>query len=543
VCHVGTGSSITVTPVGNGAKFSASRMSHSGITSNCVACHGPNITGSSFVGVTKIVVMPRTTPMGTTAHIPSSTTCETCHLSTTPAGLIPAVATANTPGSAFATPAPTTAQIHTGVTGGCSGCHESSYVWMGMTAYPIAPTTLVASAQYTGFQTRPRATAGTYNVADAAHPATGDCSQCHSGTNYFSGQAKPAGHIPTQQPCATCHVGAGDFSIAGLTTNMTTLHTGITSNCISCHSSGTGAGPFAGCATQAGCASPPPLNYQPKTTPLAAGGSPTAPSTATHVPTVGITCELCHSPTTFTAFSKVNMKGNTPAHQAVGTPCIKCHEGGYTWFGVTIVTRNVGHQGRKAGQDCIGSGCHRQSYSQFNTSARTRAVLRSAVNGHVPRVLPDGTVLPAAGGNGRSFNHQGVLPGQCLTCHNGRAAKGQPVKHLVTRASCDTCHRSSAWTPAQFSHQGVMPGQCQVCHNSSSASGKPAGHFVTARSCESCHRTIAWVPISYSHLSPLYRMQPDKTTCVSCHVTNGEIIPRQLRGNPRPKPIPGPAGS
>ena len=66
-----------------------------------------------------------------------------------------------------------------------------------MTAYPISPTVKTTGAQYTGFQTRPRAAAGTFNVADAAHPGTGDCSQCHSGTNFFSAQDKPANHIPT----------------------------------------------------------------------------------------------------------------------------------------------------------------------------------------------------------------------------------------------------------------------------------------------------------------------------------------------------------
>jgi hypothetical protein len=543
LCHVGAGSSIATTPVGNGAKFTGSKMSHSGITNNCVACHGPSITGSSFVGVTKIIVMPVTSPAGVTSHIPSSTTCEACHLATTPAGPVPAVATANTPGSAFATPAPTTAQIHAGVTSGCSACHESNFVWMGMTAYPIAPTTLVTGAQYTGFQTRPLASAGTYRVADAAHPTTGDCSQCHSGTNFFTGTVKPAGHIPTNiATCSTCHVVAGDFSVAGLTTSMPTLHTGITSNCIACHSAGTGYGPFAGCATQATCASPPPITYQPKTTPLLAGGSPTAPSPSTHIPTVGITCEKCHSATVFTSFAGMNMKGNTTAHTAVGADtCITCHEGGppaYKWFGVNIVTRPVGHEGRKAGQDCVGSGCHTRSYSQFNNSARVRPVLRAAVAGANTRLMPDGTALPPVGA-AQGFDHRGVLPGQCQTCHNGQAARGQPPRHLVTRASCDSCHRNTAWVPAEFSHQGTLPGQCQTCHNGSSATGKPSGHFVSARSCDACHRTVGWVPVNYSHVSPLYRSAPDKPTCVSCHVTNGEIIPRLLRGGPRPRPVPG----
>ena len=81
-------------------------------------------------------------------------------------------------------------------------------------------------------------------------------------------------------------------------------------------------------------------------------------------------------------------------------------------------------------------------------------------------------------------------------------------------------------------------GTCLTCHNGLQAPAKPANHFVTARSCDSCHRVLAWSPANYTHLSPLYKPAPDKTRCVSCHVTNGEVIPRQLRGGPRPRPIP-----
>jgi hypothetical protein len=484
--------------------------------------------------------------VGASSHIPSSTTCETCHLGTLAnvSGMVPANATRTAPGTLFLNPAPTTAQIHTGITSGCNSCHEGGYVWMGMSSYPIAPSVLTSGAQYTGFQTRPRAAASTFGVADAAHPTTGDCSQCHSGTNYFSAQAKPNGHIPTTiASCTTCHVTAGDFSIAGLTTSMPTLHTGIASGCAACHTAGTGAGPFAGCATQAACASPPPLTYQPKTMPLAAGTAPTAPSAQTHVYVGAAACEKCHSPTVFTSFAGMNMKGNTNAHNAVSTfTCITCHEGTpqYVWFGVTIVTRPVGHQGRKAGQDCVGSGCHTRSFNQFNNAMRVLPMLRSAVvTGGGPRLLPDLLgANPTDPATAAAFNHQGVQPGQCQTCHNGQAAKGQPAKHVVTRASCDSCHRNTTWTPAQFNHQGTLAGQCQVCHNGSSGTGKSSGHFFTSRSCDACHRTLAWVPVSYSHLAPGYRPAVDKPTCISCHVTNGEIIPRQLRGGLRPRPIP-----
>ncbi len=544
-CHVGTGSSVPTLPVPNGAKFSNSRMSHTGITNNCVACHLPSGSTTTFAGITRIIGLPRTTPMGATSHIPSSTACETCHLGTLAnvTGLIPASATRSVPGSLFATPAPTGPQIHTGISSGCNACHEGGYVWMGMSYYPISPTTLgTASTLYRGFNTRPRAAASTYSVADAAHPTTGDCGDCHTGTTAFTGQAKPPGHIPTQQACAICHVVAGNFSVTGLTTNKATMHTGITSGCISCHTAGAGAGPFAGCATPTNCASPPPLTYQPKMMPLAAGTSPMAPSSQTHVPAPGIACEKCHSATVFTSFAGMQMKGNTNAHNAVGTyTCITCHEGGYTWFGVKIVTRNVGHEGRKAGQDCIASGCHKRSFNSF--FGQIRPIIRAARIGASGQLLPRGGLMPGAGdGPVVGFDHQGVLPGQCLSCHNGTAARGLPKKHLATKTSCDTCHRTTTWLPAKFSHQGLAAGQCTSCHNSVKASGKSASHFLTARSCDACHRPVAWVPVSYSHVSPAYRPAADATLCVNCHITNGEMIPRVMHSNPRLRPVPVPPG-
>ena len=536
-CHVGAGSSVPALPVPNGAKFSGSRMSHAGITSGCVSCHVPSGTPTNFAGISSIVGMPVTSPAGANSHIPSSTTCEACHLATAPSGLIAANATKTAPGTLFATPAPTGPQIHAGVTSGCAACHDTGMVWMGVSSYPISPTIVTPGANYNGFQTRPKAAAGTFNVADAGHPASGDCSTCHSGTTYFSGAVMPAGHIPTPiNSCSTCHVVAGDFSIAGLTTSVPTLHTGITSGCRACHVAGPGAGPFAGCTTQATCTSPVPLTYQPKVMPLAAGASPTAPSTSTHIPVGTVPCESCHSATTFTTFGGVNMKppAGTTMHSAVAAQtCMGCHERPYKWYGVTIRVRDSGHTGNRAApNDCNNSGCHQVS-SEFRTLLRPIPVQRTALNGGLLRLLPR-DVMGGNSGPASHFDHVGVLPGQCQSCHNGQLARAQPAKHWMSRTSCDTCHRTSAWLPAQFNHRGVITGQCQSCHNGIGASGKPGMHFVTVRSCDSCHKTIAWRPASYQHLTPAYRALPDKLSCVSCHITNGEVIPRQLRGGGRP---------
>ena len=95
--------------------------------------------------------MPPTSPMGSGSHIPSSTTCEACHLGSLPVGYIAASASKTAPGTGFQSPAPTGTQIHAGVTGNCASCHDSSYVWMGMGAYPISPSQIVPGAQYKGF--------------------------------------------------------------------------------------------------------------------------------------------------------------------------------------------------------------------------------------------------------------------------------------------------------------------------------------------------------------------------------------------------------
>jgi hypothetical protein len=552
ICHVGSGSSIAATPVPNGAKFSGSKMSHKGITTNCVSCHVTSGTVVSFAGITKIIGMPPTTPMGASSHIPSSSTCEACHSASTLPALIPASATTTAPGTLFNNPLATGIQIHTGITTGCNACHNTGYIWMGVSSYPITPATMstTVGTQYKGFQTRPTPTGSTYAIKDAGHPTGGDCSDCHTGTTYFDGAAKPTGHIPTTASCSQCHIVAGDYSVAGLASNAI-LHTGITNNCRTCHVAGTGAGPFAGCTTKATCTSPVPLTYQPMIKP---GGDTPAPNTNSHIPVGTQSCELCHGSTIFTNFtlpSKTSMRPNTTnTGHATGTQmhtlgvpypsftCMSCHETPYTWLGVTIRVRDSANHHK--GQDCYGSNCHSNTSSQFKSFLRPKPIMRAAVGAALQRVQPQaGLAIPGVNtAAGARYDHRGVVVGQCKTCHDGQTARGRPLKHYGNRMSCDSCHRTSAWIPAQFSHQGVVAGQCASCHNGVDASTKPSEHFVSVRACDSCHRPLAWVPVRYQHLSPSYQFDPSRSTCISCHVTNGEIIPRQLHGNPRNRPTP-----
>lgn len=125
----------------------------------------------------------------------------------------------------------------------------------------------------------------------------------------------------------------------------------------------------------------------------------------------------------------------------------------------------------------------------------------------------------------------GVAPGSCFTCHNGSSAKGKPQRHLPTAMSCDACHRTTSWTPANFTHMGVAPSSCATCHNGASAKGKPGNHFVTTKSCDVCHRTTSWSRVSsYNHVSPAYVRHGGSVACTSCHKANSEVIVWKFAG-------------
>ena len=224
-----------------------------------------------------------------------------------------------------------------------------------------------------------------------------------------------------------------------------------------------------------------------------------------------------------------------------GIKCMSCHELNMSWYGVSgLLTRRADKHtsaDRKIPNDC--SNCH-------SFSGGFRAMVRPVMRGAA--MAPDGArVLPTVQGTkpvrgtmGNKYEHLSSDAARCKSCHDGKSASGMPARHLMVQSQCDVCHRTTVWSPAQFNHSGITPNTCQACHNGLSASARPPGHFMTGRSCDSCHRTWAWKPVTYSHMSPNYRPTPDMITCVSCHVSNSEIIPRQARSLNRVKPVVGP---
>ncbi len=507
----------------NPADYKIYKMNHLGITNNCAVCHGK---GLSFANI-----VPKAPPAN---HIPSNTPCENCHSPTN-----------------FTAFGPGTPMKHIGINAGCAACHETGSTWFGVTMV-----------------NRPT------KAQDPNHPATGECSNCHTSTTSFASgvTSKPANHIPTAQACTLCHSNPNDYSVFKMS------HSGITNNCIQCHGPGLS---FANIVPKA-----PPSN---------------------HIPTKTIACENCHSNTNFTTFAGTSMN-----HTAVSSyTCVTCHELGMSWFGVNIKVRPKGHH---TGVDC--KGCHdTNNFGNANARAartlkKTAAVSSAPVNGvNATAAAASTTSAPAAGPNGgdrlrggaaaaaaragrfnlagqmarladvtntraagvNGFNHSGMLRA-CATCHNGLTAVGKSAKHIPSNNSCDNCHTVNAWTPARFEHIGVamncsqchdavhatgkpanhvqtaiacntchstmawlpvifrhsgISGNCQTCHNGMGTSGKPLAHMTSSLDCASCHHnTTAWTPVDYRHLSPRYPGEHRvDLTCVQCHSTNTDKIP------------------
>ena len=132
---------------------------------------------------------------------------------------------------------------------------------------------------------------------------------------------------------------------------------------------------------------------------------------------------------------------------------------------------------------------------------------------------------------GAKYNHGTAVPGQCLSCHNGRIATGRPrdQQHSIGFAltdSCDHCHRTYSFFPASWNHVNVPPGSCstqQGCHIAGSGNryyrevatlplGKTHMSFLATTgslACDTCHNFVRWTPAMH--------MQPATSPCTSCH--------------------------
>jgi hypothetical protein len=477
VCHTTAPADYTT------ATLAANSVLHTGISSGCSQCHG---------GTTPLTWYNNFTPKDgvlTPSHIPylSGTDCGSCHASATYA--------AGTFG-----PMNMTQAKHAFVVTTCDTCHEA-----GLSFY--------MGAASPALQGRPA------DHTSGNMVAPNDCSLCHTTANWNS-TVLPAGHMPNpaNQACTVCHTTApADYSTTTLAANAT-LHTGITSGCLTCHGGPAGA-----------------LTFYNNFTPKAAVLSPV------HIPTSTTPCEDCHSTTVFTSFSGTTMSSakHTSMFTVIAKSCDPCHNRvtpALSFYGVTnLQTRPTDHNsGSKATNDC--SGCH--NTNSWDGGAQARAARSSTAAASSTRPASTAVAAPGTGATGasvtagttatataaarilsaapaasmapRAFSHAGVTAA-CVSCHDGVQAAGKGIGHIASNDSCGNCHTTIAWLPARFDHAGVLAA-CATCHNGVTAAGRPVTHLSTTLGCGSCHSTLSWRPAHYAHSDVV-------GTCQTCHNT------------------------
>jgi len=148
-------------------------------------------------------------------------------------------------------------------------------------------------------------------------------------------------------------------------------------------------------------------------------------------------------------------------------------------------------------------GCH-------TASARISTVV--ITSSHVPTTQQCSVCHNTLSFASAQFDHSGIAPGTCATCHNGTNATGKPAGHLVTTASCDSCHNTFTWVTVRFDHVGVTPGSCATCHNGARATAQPGSHIPTNLACDTCHSTRAWNPAPMNHTGIA-------NGCSNCHAS------------------------
>jgi hypothetical protein len=337
---------------------------------------------------------------------------------------------------------------------------------------------------------------------------TSNCASCHeTGMSWFGvtmvdrpTAAQDPNH-PKTGDCSGCHTSTTSFNTA---VTKPANHIPTTQACALCHTNASNFAIYtmnhAGIASGCATCHGKGLSF--------ANIVPKEPP-PNHIPTGGIACESCHAATNFTTFGGTAMNHVPVAAMA----CDACHETGMSWYGVQIVDRPPGHH---TGVDC--KGCHNPGGGFTATRKAGATPATKAMNPRAPvQTLTAGSTAAIGAATTASaptlrtlhFDHLQAA-GACVRCHNGIQATGKGPRHIQSDSNCDNCHTTIAWAPARFDHQSTALRTCQSCHNGIQASGKPAMHVVTSAQCNSCHSTIAWLPARFDHSLAV-------GACASCH--------------------------
>jgi hypothetical protein len=330
------------------------------------------------------------------------------------------------------------------------------------------------------------------------------CIDCHQ-TNYAatSNPNHQVANIPTT--CADCHTTVpgwkpATFAIHNTYYPLTGAHT--STSCNQCHN-----GNYT--TTVNTCVGCHQANFTASTNPN---------HVAANIPN---TCADCHTtnpgwkPATFAIHNTYYPL--TGAH--VTTTCNQCHNGNYT---TTVNT-------------CV--GCHQANYTaSTNPNHQAAGIPTTCADCHttVPGWKPatfaiHNTYWPLTGAHITTTCNQchngnyTTTPNTCVGCHQNDYNQTNNPPHATSQfgTDCQTCHTTTAWSPATFNHDGtffpIYSGKhqgtwtlCTECHTT------PSNYAVF--SCIDCHAHNNQTEVNNGHQG-VSGYAYNSPACYSCHPT------------------------
>ncbi len=169
-------------------------------------------------------------------------------------------------------------------------------------------------------------------------------------------------------------------------------------------------------------------------------------------------------------------------HVGLGTNCIQCHDGNYTFKDANGVTKTAkGKPGDHVATSMYCQACH---------TPKSFAVIVKTDHGEVS--------------------------GNCSGCHNNVKAVGKSEFHQQTTLECNECHNTVSFLTLEpdgsFNHANITR-SCSGCHNGTVARGKHEGHVDTKTDCGFCHTTVDFKNAYPDHTGP----DVVGKDCSSCH--------------------------
>ncbi len=438
--------------------------------------------------------------------------CESCHVRGVFRGTPTQCASCHTPGSNIASTSKSSNHIPT--TAQCSECHRSTTVWTGARFSHASAKPGECATCHDGKKAAGKSAGHitTMESCDTCHRTTkwspasfnhsrvrpGSCASCHDGKQ---AKGKPNGHIMTTDSCDTCHrTNAWVPATGGLPANHKPVPAGAT--CATCHVGGSSAFMHPGVTT--GCAT------------CHNGATARKSASLFHDPAQvsgGNVCENCHRSTSSFFGTKLNH-----AFVNVGG-CAMCHDGAHS---PAKGTKDKDNHVMTGGASC--DNCHR-------TTAWTPATFSGTPPpNHKP--IPAGTTCATCHVGGASaFTHPRTTTG-CASCHNGLTARtnSPTVFHTVpiNTGMCENCHKdTTSFLGTKLNHAFVSTGTCSQCHDGNHPPAKGTkdkpNHIMTTASCDTCHSTSQWVPAMLAGATTppaQHKPIPAGVLCTSCHVGN-----------------------